>query len=184
MSTAAAQYKAWCLYLFEHGEKQHAKRLGKDIKYIFGLPLRLESPTMLTTESFHILQELRPKLYMMKFEAPVHQMMIGSRNDFAMSFPDALAYVSFVQGSKLKVSVSFMVSHSVSIHMVHHLTLLYHVYINWLFKISNLVCKTFTITFSLVYCTDEEELYVSKKISTDLELSDLDVSFIHTNSCK
>lgn len=161
--SAAVQYKQWCHYLFEHGKVQQVSSSLKEIKYIFGVPLRLKSPYILTPESQAVLDGCQEELQSIKTRwGPVHGLNLMSRANCEFKFDRDVAQVSFVGGSK--VIVSILVSQCKSVTKVHETSLLYASYWDWLCKQKDLVLLEFILVFSVVYTTKEEEFRVRQQL--------------------
>lgn len=173
--SAAFQYKEWCLYLFEHGKVQQVNTPLKEIKYMFGVPLRLKSPYILTPETPAVLDVIQEELQSMKTRwGPVHGLNLMSRANSEFKFDRDVAQASFVGGSE--VIVSILVSQCKSVTKVHATSLLYASYWDWLCKQKDLVLVQLILAFSVVYTTKEEEVRVREQLLLveDAQVEDYD----------
>lgn len=155
MTSAAKQYRAWCHYLFEHGTVDVER--GK--KYLFGLPLRFKGPHVLTQESPAILEKNKTCLRALIDKlSPHHYLILGRKLDCELAIGPDIAQVTFVTPSK--VTICCLVTQPKSLTLVHAATLLFSIYFHHLLSKRGLSLLEWTVTFSYVYTTDEEEAHI------------------------
>lgn len=169
MCTAAAQYREWCHYLFDHGTL--LCMAGQAVKWIFGLPLRFRgtAPVMLTTESPLLLDHIRKQLASsINKLGPLHDKLLQKRKHCELQFEaDVIMSVTFVTTEE--VAISILVAPNKTLKQVHELALMYHVYLNWLLPKNGLVLLEWTITFSFVYASQQLETDLRQQLLQDAE---------------
>ena len=174
MTSAAAQYREWCYYLFEHGKwgngtvrnKGKTKQVIK--KYIFGLPLRFKGRHMLTTESPSILEQSKQQVVrLIQDLSSVHKAVLDKKQNCELLLGRDNAKVTFM--NQHEVTVSIMIASSCTLTEVHTATLLFSVYLYWLLSKKNLLLVEWTITFSVVFTTEEEEVHIRQQLLADTE---------------
>ena len=174
MTSAAAQYREWCNYLFEHGKPGKGTLRNKGgtqqviSKYMFGLPLRFKGRHMLTTESPSILERSKQQIVrLIQDMSWVHKAVLDKKQDCELLLGRDNARVTFV--NQHEVTVSIMIASSCTLTEVHTATLLFSVYLYWLLPLKNLSLVEWTITFSLVFTTEEEEAHIRQQMLADAE---------------
>lgn len=155
MTSAAQQYREWCYYLFKHGTVDVER--GK--KYLFGLPLRFKGPHVLTQESPAILDDYKPRLKaLINSFLSGHHLILSKKQDCELSLGQDIAQVTFVTPSK--VTICCLVTQAKSLTLVHASTLLFSSYFHHLLSKRGVSLLEWTVTFSYVYTTDEEEAHI------------------------
>ena len=174
MTSAAAQYREWCYYLFEHGKPGNGTVRNKGEtqqvikKYIFGLPLRFKGPHMLTTESPSILERSKQQVVrLIQDFSSVHKAVLNKKQDCELLLGRDNAKVTFM--NQHEVTVSIIIASSCTLTEVHTATLLFSVYLHWLLPQKNLLLVEWTVTFSLVFTTEEEEVHIRQQLLADTE---------------
>lgn len=174
MTSAAQQYREWCYYLFEHGKpgKGTVRNKGGSqqviSKYMFGLPLRFKGRHMLTTESPSILERSKQQIVrLIQDMSSVHKAVLNKKQDCELLLGRDNARVTFM--NQYEVTVSIMIASSCTLTEVHTATLLFSVYLHWLLPQKNLSLVQWTITFSVVFTTEEEEVHIRQQLLADTE---------------
>jgi hypothetical protein len=174
MTSAAAQYREWCYYLFEYGKPGNGTVRNKGgtqqviKKYIFGLPLRFKGRHMLTTESPTILERSKQQIVrLIQDFSSVHKAVLDKKQDCELLLGRDNAKVTFM--NQHEVTVSIMIASSCTLTEVHTATLLFSVYLYWLLSKKNLLLVEWTITFSVVFTTEEEEVHIRQQLLADTE---------------
>jgi hypothetical protein len=172
--SAAQQYREWCYYLFEHGKPGNGIVRNKGgtqqviSKYMFGLPIRFKGRHMLTTESPSILEQNKQGVAgLIRDMSCVHKAVLDRKQNCELLLGRDNAKVTFV--NQHEVTVSIMIASSCTLTEVHTATLLFSVYLHWLLPQKNLSLVQWTITFSVVFTTEEEEAHIRQQLLADNE---------------
>ena len=137
-------------------------------KYMFGLPLRFKGRHMLTTESPTILERNKQQVVrLIQDLSCVHKAVLDKKKDCELLLGRDNARVTFM--NQHEVTVSIMIALSCTLTEVHTATLLFSVYLHWLLPQKNLSLVQWTITFSLVFTTEEEEVHIRQQLLADTE---------------
>lgn len=174
MASAAQQYREWCYYLFEHGKPGNGVVRNKGntrqviTKYMFGLPLRFKGRHMLTTESPTILERNKQQVVgLIQDLSSVHKAVLDRKQNCELLLGRDNAKVTFI--NQYEVTVSVMLASSCTLTEVHTATLILSLYLHWLLPKKNLSLVEWTITFSLVFTTEEEEAHIRQQLLADAE---------------
>lgn len=174
MTSAAQQYREWCYYLFEHGKPGNGTVRNKGgtqqviSKYMFGLPLRFKGRHMLTTESPTILERSKQQVVrLIQDLSSVHKAVLDNKQNCELLLGRDNAKVTFM--NQHEVTVSVMIAPSCTLTEVHTATLIFSVYLYWLLSKKNLLLVEWTVTFSVVFTTEEEEVHIRQQLLADTE---------------
>ena len=143
----AAQYKTWCLYLLEHGNK------GDQVKYIYGLPLRLPTDHMekLSPLSLYLLNNNKQALVqLLRRNSPPVLLQLAQKKDCSFTLPCARASITFNPNEPKEVAVSILVHKPCSVDKVNLYTMLKQTFVHWLLGQAGLTCTDFVMMYSMV----------------------------------